>query len=326
MKNKTLPILFLIILAFSFFISGCKKVDNVNNSDENEKPVILVSILPQKEFVTSITGDLFEVKELIHPGESPATYSLIPQDLSLIENAFVYFRIGYIPFEKSNLKKIEETNKNLVIVDSSENVDLRYFGEQGDGFKDGTLNQHNFDQHEDRSFDKHDGDHDHEEGAIDPHIWLSPEQVKKQVNTIYQTMIELDPENNQIYTKNRDVYLAKLKILQEKINNELDNIKGKKMLVFHPSWGYFAEEFGLEQIAVEQDGKEPTVDQIKEIIDLINDNDISVIFVQEQFSTKSAEAIAEETGIRVVQIDPLAENYLGNMEEIAVMLKDGLNN
>ncbi|MFH1307136.1 MAG: zinc ABC transporter substrate-binding protein [Candidatus Micrarchaeota archaeon] len=295
----------LIGIALMLFILlfGCTAPEGQYGEAAGDGKIrILVSILPQKEFVKSVGGDYVDVKELVPPGASPATYELKPADLIAIENAGIYFRIGHIPFEKAYIGKIESANPDLEVVDTSKNAELIYFG-GGSGEA-----------------------HSHDEGRADPHIWLSPRRVAQQVEIIYKTLAEKDPEHEDYYRQNADEYIEKLKKLDEGLNKTFESMEGKKVLVFHPAWGYFCHDYGLEQIAIEPEGKEPTAKQLKNIIDIAKSEDIKVVFVQKQFSTTAASSVADEIGGVVVHIDPLAENYLESMQNVGEAISAGLEN
>ncbi len=273
-------------LIIVFFLIGCVQVNDSNNGKIN----VLVSILPQKEFVESIAGDKVNVIVLLPPGASPATYSLTSQDLINIQKAKIYFRIGLLPFEKATESQLRELNPGLKIVNASSVVELRKIG-----------------------------------SSIDPHLWLSPLNMIKHCNQITLALSELKPGFKNFFEKNNQEYVSKLRELDSFLKNIFQNVSQKNFLVFHPSWGYFARDFGLNQIAIEQDGKEPTASQLKELINLAREKKIRVVFVQKQFSKSIAESIASELNGVVVSIDPLAENYLENMhfigEKIASELK-----
>ena len=245
MKNKTSLVIGILIIAV--FLVGCNQV---SQEQKGEKLDAVVSILPQKAFVKAVGGDLVNVKELIPPGGSPATYEPKPSDLALIEKADIYFRIGHIPFEKSHLEKFIGLNPDIKVVDTSVNVDLRHFGED----------EEHTHKHEEKEHEEHEEEHRHE--GVDPHIWLSPMQVKKQVDTIAQTLSQEDTANADVYNSNAEKFKNQLDALHTEIESKLDELKTDKLMVFHPAWGYFADEYGLEKIAIEQSGKKPTAQEL----------------------------------------------------------------
>lgn len=267
------------ILLLMILVAGCAQ------TVEDDKLDVIVSIPPQKEFIEAVGADYVAVDVLIPEGRSPATYDPRPSDLVNIEKADIYFRIGHIPFEKAYTERIKGLNPEMIIVDTSEDVELRTIG-----------------------------------GNIDPHIWLSPLAVKKQVDSIEDGLSEIDPENSETYRANAESYKDRLDTLHEELNDTLSGISGNKIMVFHPSWGYFADEYGLEQIAIQQEGKEPTAKDLQDLIKTAQANNISVIFVQEQFNVDIARGIAEEIDGTVVSIDPLSEDYISSMRKIAETL------
>ncbi len=311
MKNKTS--LVIGILIFTLFVVGCSQVSQEQKDEELD---IIVSILPQKAFVEAVGGDLVNVKELIPPGGSPATYEPKPSDLALVEKADIYFRIGHIPFEKSHADKFVGLNPNMKVVDTSVNVQLRHFGEHEEHSHEHEENEEMHESHEEE-------EHDH--AGVDPHIWLSPMQVKKQVDIIAQTLAQEDPANANTYNSNAEKFKNQLDALHTEIESQLGELKTDKLMVFHPAWGYFADEYGLEQIAIEQSGKEPTAQELQHIIEEAKEEEIKVIFVQSQFNKEIAESVAEEVGVVVVSINPLSEDYINNLRNVATTIAESLN-
>ena len=291
--KKNIMLLFAVVIGV-FLISGC-----VNNAEKesDEKVDVIVSILPQKAFVKAVGGEHVNVKELIPPGGSPATYEPRPSDLANVEKAELYFRIGHIPFEKSHADKFAGLNPDMKVVDTSRDVLLRDFGEQEE--------------------------HHHEE--VDPHVWLSPMQVKKQVDVIADALSEVDPDNSAEYMKNAKSFRKELDDLHNELNSRFKELKTGKLMVFHPAWGYFADEYGLEQIAIEQDGKEPTASQLRDLVNVARKENIKVIFIQSQFNKKIAESVAEEIGAMVISVDVLSEDYVNNMRNVAITISEHLN-
>ncbi len=300
MKIKYSILIGILILAV--FLVGCQKETITQSQDKLD---VVVSILPQKAFVKAVGGEHVNVKELIPPGGSPATYEPKPSDLVNVEKADIYFRVGHIPFEKSHAEKFAGLNPNMKIVDTSVNVELRYFGE--------------YEEHT----HEHEEEHHHE--AVDPHIWLSPMQVKKQIDVIADALSEIDPDNANEYMKNAEDFKKELDNLHNELELKFKELKTDKLMVFHPAWGYFADEFSLEQIAIEQDGKEPTAKQLQHLIDEAREENIKVIFVQSQFNKEIAESIADEIDAVVVSINPLSDDYINNLRNVTTTIAEHLN-
>jgi zinc transport system substrate-binding protein len=277
---------------------------------ENQKDTlhVAVSILPQKIIVERIGGEFVDVRVLIKPGFSPATYDPTVEDISYISSADIYFRIGQIGFEKTHLQQLISSNPRLEIVDTSRDIQHRFLADH---------------DHE----DEHE---DHEEGSenaqsLDPHVWLSPILVQQQASVIAQTLITLDPENTSTYQDNLADLHEELDELDRGLDAAFSTMRGKMMLVYHPAFGYLADRYGFIQEYFEIEGKEPTIQQLQGVIEKAKSNDVRVIFVQKQFSAKSAHALAEEINGTVVMIDPLAPDYFNNMREIARIVSAELN-
>ena len=261
------------------------------------KPVIFVSILPQKYFINRVAGNSFEVKVMVKPGENPAVYEPTIKQLSLLKKADLYFSIG-VPFEKVWLPKIKKMYPHLQIIDTSKGIKKRYM----DTFSNAKNSSKN----------------------PDPHIWLSPNLVKIQATTIAEALSQKYPDKKEYFYNNLNKFTAELDSLHNFINTQFANIKVRKFAVFHPSWGYFADEFSLKQIPIEIEGKQPTAKQLKTIINILKKENIKVIFVQKQFSTKLAAAIASQINGKVIPIDPLSENYIENLKGISIKIKSAL--
>ncbi len=267
------------------------------------KPLVYVSILPQKYFVDRIGGKYFDVKVLVMPGQSPATYDPTPGQIAALDNAETLFLIG-VPFEKHLLENISGRLKNLNIVDTSSGIDKIMLD---------THTREN--EHE---------EHGHKAGELDPHTWLDPALAKKQAVLIAANLKKIVPEHADEIDYNLSVVVADLDKLNREISAALEPVRGKKIYVFHPAFGYFARAYGLQQMAVETGGKEPGAKHIASLINKAKSEDVRVIFVQPQFSKKSAEAIAGAIGGAVVPIDPLAYDYIKNLRNIAVEIKSAL--
>ena len=281
LKNIIISLVFILI-----FISCTAELKQSN--------IISVSVLPQKYFVEKIVGDKFDVNVIIPPGSSPATYEPTPADLIALSHSPLYFRIGHIGFEKAWMEKISGVNKKMKIYDTSEGVDL-------------IMADHH-----------HHGERiDEDKKGINPHIWLSPSAVKIQAKNIYNVIKVIDEKNAEYYTKNYESFIKDIDKLDMQIKMIFKDVRNKKFIVYHPAWSYFAKEYGLIQMPIEFEGKNPTPSVIKSIIDTARKEDIKIIIVQKQFDKKQAEAIAENINGHVIQLDPLSENWIINMIRIA---------
>ncbi|MFO7780339.1 MAG: zinc ABC transporter substrate-binding protein [Spirochaetia bacterium] len=266
---------------------------------------VFVSIQPQKYFVERVAGSDAQVSVMVPPGKEPHSYEPTPRQVSRLSEADVYFRIG-VPFEEAFIPRIARSLEDLEIVDTTEDITLR-----------------RLDAHD------HGADDDHEdeeaEGALDPHVWLGPLQVKKIAASIRDTLSSLRPENEAAYRENYEEFAADIDALHEELSAELAPYEGETMFVFHPSFGYFADTYGLDQEAVEIGGNEPSAAQLERIVEEARSEGVQVIFVQPQFSRDSAERVAEAIDGAVIAIDPLAEDWMSNMRTIAERVREGLD-
>ncbi|MBM9604010.1 zinc ABC transporter substrate-binding protein [Desulfopila inferna] len=263
---------------------------------------VFVSILPQKFFVEQIGGDTVDVQVMVQPGANPATYEPKPSQMVMLASSSAYFAIG-VPFENVWLDKISGTNPAIKIIHTDEGID-----------KIAMDTSH---KHEDDTGGEHKQRHNLARKAQDPHIWLSPTLVKKQAAIIYSALVDLFPDKSSLFQTNYTRFTAELEALHHELQDLLKEHRGKRFMVFHPSWGYFAREYGLEQIAIEIEGKTPKPAQLAELIEYAREHEIKVVFAQQQFSQKSASIIAREIDGEVRVVDPLAENWVANMKKAA---------
>jgi len=250
------------------------------------KIVVAVSIPPQEYILENIAGNLVEPIVIVKPGNSPHTYEPKPSQMVSLSKAKLYLAIG-VEFEKVWLKKFKNQNPNLKIVHSDNNIS-----------KIPMLNGH-------------------ERGELDPHIWLNPKNIKQIAICTENALSSVDSNNSKIYQANLKKFLVKIDKLNNKVKEILSKAKVKKFLIFHPSWGYFAKEYGLEQIAVEIEGKETSPKELINIIKLAKKSGVKVIFVQPEFSQKEASLIANEIGIKVVKVSPLSRDLVQNILNFA---------
>jgi zinc transport system substrate-binding protein len=264
-----------------------------------------VSILPQKFFVQSIAGDKVNVNVMVMPGASPATYEPKPKQMTELSEADIYFSIG-VPFEKAWLTKFHSINKDMKIVPTDA------------GIKKRSIENHAHEEEEEHH--DHDHDNDHEEGEADPHIWLDPILAIDQTAIIADTLCKADSANCSFYKSNHDAFKAKALKLDSELRQITEASKSAHFMVFHPSWGYFADRYGLNQIAMELGGKEPKPSDMQKLITLAKKLKLNVIFIQPQFSKKAAELLAKETGAKIVAVNPLAENWDENLKYAAGLI------
>lgn len=273
----------LVILMLAATTAGCTGTDR----QDDGKIVVAVTIPPEQEFVERVGGDHVRVILLVPPGADPHTYEPPPGVIADLADADIYAVVGSgIEFELAWKEKIAAMNPGMLIVDCSRGIDLISTGEE-----------------------------DH--SGTDPHIWLSPGNAKVMVENICQGLIEVDPANADEYRRNADAYQGELDALDREIAGALAESGVEKIMVYHPSWAYFARDYGLEEIPIENEGKEPSPRGIEHLIKQAKEEHITVIFASPEYSTRSAEVIADEIGGTVVLVSPLAKDYLANMRHVA---------
>lgn len=254
---------------------------------------VMVSILPQEEFVKAVGGEHVNVTVMVPPGREPHTYAPTPSQMMSLERASLYFEVGAgLEFEMVWMQRFVELNSDMLVVNGSKDVHLM---KMSDG------------------------------GMTDPHIWLSPKNAMTMVQNLYHGLIKIDPRNASDYENNTRSYLQRLDRLDENISAALAPLENRNILALHPAWGYFADEFGLTQRAIEENGKEPTALGLAEILDFARRYNVSVVFAEPQFSTRMADSIAEEIGGAVVIVDDLAADYIDNLEIVAIKIAEGLS-
>ncbi len=271
--------------------------------------------MPQKYFVKQIGGDLVDVQVMVQPGSSPHSYEPKPKQLTDLAKAKIYFAIG-VPFEDSWLDKISSANPDMMLVHTEQNIKKLHMAAHHHHEEE--AEEHHGDTHHDEDNDHDDDEHDeHDEHGLDPHIWLSPALVKIQASSILTALKQADPDHAAVYEANFDGFVQRIDELDSELKQLFKGQKGLQFMVFHPSWGYFADAYGLTQVPVELEGKEPSPKQLQMLISEAKEDNIKVIFVQPQFSERSAEVIAKAIGGSVSVADPLAENWETNLQEVA---------
>jgi zinc transport system substrate-binding protein len=259
----------------------------------------IVSILPEQTFVKSIGGDKVNVSLMVQPGNSPHTYEPKPSQMIDITKAHLYFAID-VEFEHIWLPKFQNLNPKMQVIDLADNITKMQMQEN----------------HEEEGEEAHHSEHEHE--GEHPHIWTAPANVKIIAQNIYDALKKADPINTNHYKRNLDIFLASIDETDRQITQILSPLEdGRRFMVFHPSWGYFAKAYNLEQIAVEVEGKEPKPKELIHLLKEAKEEKVKAIFTQPEFSDTVAKIIAKELQIPVVKVSPLAPNWSENLINIA---------
>lgn len=270
-----------IVLAFCIVACGAKRDKSKNVS---------VSILPQKYFVERIAGDFVRVNVMIPPGANPAVSDLTSEQLKMLNNSSIYFAVGYLPFELTHIYSLLKDKKDILLIKHADAIEL----------PEKELPTHRHGELE----------------SLDPHIWMSPAYAKQMAQTIRDVLIDRFPEEKSLFSENCDRFMQEIDSIDREARRIILPKRHKLFLIYHPALTYFARDYGMEQIAIEDEGKEPNPVHVKMIIDRSREKGVRVVFIQSQFDEANARAIATEIGGEVIPIDPLNVDWKGEMNSL----------
>ncbi|MGH0028931.1 MAG: metal ABC transporter solute-binding protein, Zn/Mn family [Myxococcota bacterium] len=253
----------------------------------DERPLVVVTVAPQRFLVKAVAGELARVEVMIPPGANPHGYEPSIAQLEALEEAALYVKVGHpnLPFERAWLERLLAEIPGLPVVDASAGLPVR---------------------------------------DEDPHVWLAPKQADHMAVQTAKALERIFPEQQELLRGNLAAFRERVEELDREIRRLLADLDGAEFFVFHPAWGYFAQAYGLRQVAVEQEHKEPDPHELAELIEHAKESGARVIFVQSQFDATSAKTVARETGARVEILDPLAEDWDANLLRAARALAEGL--
>ena len=272
----------LIILC----LSACKP-----SAQAEQKPTITVTLEPLRYFTEGIAGDQYQVVSMVPKGSSPETYDPTPQQLVALNKSQAYFRIGHIGFEQTWMDRLASNSPQLKFFDTSKGIDLIHTAGH---------------QH---------GDHYHA-GGVEPHVWNSTNNAIILAENIYQALSELDTSHQSYYKERLDSLKQTIQQTDRTIRELLQKAH-RTFLIYHPALSYFARDYGLKQISIEDEGKEPSPAQLKTLIETCRKENIHVIFVQQEFDIRNAQLIADELGVTIIPINPLSYDWPTEMINVA---------
>lgn len=289
------------------------------------KPLVSVSVPPQKYFVEKIAANTLDINVIIPAGVDEHNFDFKPATMQRLEKSDIYFTIG-LEFERVFADKFQSNFKNLQVIDTGK--DLRNLETLHEHSKDDHDEHHNHAGYDDHDHDEHahgkDKHHAHKHSNShethsekDPHIWLDPILVKIQASTIAKALIAKYPQNKALYEANLAQFQAELDALNAEISALFEKSKNKKFIIYHPSLGYFAARYHLVQIPVEIEGKEPKTKDLQRLMSVAKKENIKTIFVQKGFSQNAAKSLAKELKASVVELNHLSDDYSKNLLEIA---------
>ena len=297
------------------------------------KPLVSVSIPPQKYFVEKIAASTLDINVIIPAGVDEHNFDFKPTTMKKLEKSDIYFTIG-LEFERVFADKFQSNFANLQVIDTGKDLrNLKTLHEHSENAhksshdedthahlsgENSQLNDKNSHTHNayERHAHKHSNSHEtHSEN--DPHIWLDPILVKIQASTIAKALIAKYPQNKALYEANLAQFQAELDALNAEISALFEKSKNKKFIIYHPSLAYFAARYHLVQIPVEIEGKEPKTKDLQRLISVAKKENIKTIFVQKGFSQNAAKSLAKELKASVVELNHLSDDYSKNLLEIA---------
>ncbi|MEI6093382.1 MAG: zinc ABC transporter substrate-binding protein [bacterium] len=267
---------------FIFLFSGCSH--KTEKEETSNKINVFVTVVPQIGIVKQIAGDLVNVRALVSTGTCPETFSPSPRQIEDLSKANVFLDLG-LPFEDVWLKKIHGAKNDIKVIPMSTGINLR-------NIDDETSN-----------------------GDKDPHLWFSLKNALIMAQNTTKILSELMPQHTELFSKNLKIYETKIKVIDIKTKNKYAKLKDKNIYVFHPVFGYIADDYGLKQIPIEIEGKEPSAKQLANLISNFKKQKVSTIFIEPEFSSKIPNTIAKELNAELVSVSIYNEDILTAVEE-----------
>lgn len=282
----------IVIVWCLLFCIGCSSPRN----QEGEKRTIIVSIEPMRFLVESIAEDLFQVECMVPRGGNPETYEPLPSQLVGLAKGEAYLRIGPIGFEQAWIERLSAVAPSMQLLDMSEGIAFIHEEESDHG--------------------------DHHHGGVEPHIWTSPRNARLIASNICRALCRLSPADSMAFQQRRLRLDSLLLDTDRRIQEVLSGMANKSFMIYHPTLSYFARDYGLHQLCIEEGGKEPSPYRIQSLIEEARRRQVRVIFVQREFDMRHAEVLAAEIGCRVVVIDPLSYDWADEMLDVAQELAE----
>ena len=283
-------VFFLLTIPIIFLLIGCQ---SGNKKVDGKKITVSVSILPQKYIVDRLSDNTIEVNVMVPPGTSPEMYEPSPAQMKGVSTSLVYFAVGPLEFEETILPRIKELNPNIRFVNLSEGLSL--------------IEGHNHDEIM--------GEHNHAT-CYDPHIWTSSKEFSSMAVGTCNELCRMLPEQKATFLSNLQKLQKEVNVLDSLIRKVVETAETKKFLIYHPALSYFAREYGLSQIAIEEDGKNPSAQHLAGLVQVAKTERLNTVFIQSQFDSRNAEILSLEIGGNVVSIDPLGYDWISNMTDL----------
>ena len=253
----------------------------------SDKRIITVTIEPLRYFTEQIAGDKFTVKTMVPRGGNPETYEPTTRQMLDLSGSDLYIKVGNIGFERTWMKRLEANAPHTIIINSSDGITS----------SDNSMYIH------------------------DPHTWMSTANAMYIARNIYKALAEIDSKDSLYFKKNLERLMGKIEAVDTQIREEITKDKSTTFLIYHPALTYFAQEYGLRQLSIEEDGREPSAVQLKQVINTARQNHVKIIFIQREFDSRNTDIVARSTGAEKVEINPLSYDWDKEMVKIAQSLK-----
>lgn len=272
---------YLLLLTVTLILASC----TTNPQDTRRK--ITVTIEPLRYFTEQIAGEKFVVNTMVPQGGNPETYEPTAQQMVKLAESDLYIKVGNIGFERTWMKKLSQNAPHTIIIDSSEGIELAHSSH----------------------------------GVTDPHTWMSTNNAKQIARNIYEALVSINARDSASYRRNYEALIDTIEATDMRLREQLTRDKSQAFLIDHPALTYFARDYELLQIPVEEEGREPSAAQLKKTIQQAKDKKVKVMFVQKQFETRSTKIVSQEVGAETIAINPLSHNWSEEMVSIAKKLK-----
>jgi len=299
-------VLLMIAVCMLFSFAACRPA-----ATDGADLTVAVGIVPEAAFVEKVAGDLVEVVTLVPPGNSPANYQPTTTEMRALSDASIYFTLQ-MPTEEANiLPKVSDFNKDIMIVNLRDAVSEVY-----------PMRHMAAHSHDEEGEEHEEDEHEHEDGeeTVDPHLWLSPKRAMVMVQTIADELSAIDADHTEIYQQNAAHYIAELEALDSDIEEAVSALDNNAFLIYHPAYGYFADDYDLTMIAIEIAGKQATAAELQEVIEYARRYGITTVYYQEEFDDSQAQTVAEEIGGNAAKVAPLTPDYVQGLRDFATAL------
>ena len=288
---------FLYLIILCVILAGCKgtpqRQADSGKASGTEKPAVTVTVTvtisPYKYFVDQIAKGKVNVNVMVSNGNNPETYEPYAQQMMELSKSALYLKVGSIGFEQTWMKKLQDNAPDMKVIDTS--VDIKPAKTPG--------------------------------GNIDPHVWMSCSNARIIASNILKALCQLEPKNKAFFEKN---YQSLLSIINKRDSTIRESFKKdpdlvRKFVIYHPILTYFARDYQLEQLAIEEEGREPSASQLKSLIERARKEKIKFCLIQAEFANRNTTTFINESHTKPVDINPLQGDWNRAMQEAAAAVQ-----